>query len=225
MPIAPAIACERTAAGVRLDLSGGWTIDVGARLEKEADALVGDAEGAHEALIDLSGVEAMDTAGAWVIDRSVQALATRGVATQLIGARPEHAILLKEAHYRPVETAEPCGPPTLTSLLADIGESVYGAGSDFVNGVAFLGRLVSVGLTVLVRPPRWRWTSTFHHLEIFGLRSTPSSRSTRMPIKSTVNGDALKRASWKMPCWATIAPTRKLISRMIGALRSAKISR
>ena len=55
--------------------------------------------------------------------------------------------------------------------------------------------------------------------------STPSSRSTRMPIRSTVNGDALKRASWKMPCWATIAPTRKLISRMIGALRSAKISR
>jgi phospholipid/cholesterol/gamma-HCH transport system permease protein len=173
MPIAPAIACERTAAGVRLTFAGGWTIDFGARLEKEADALVSDAEGAHEALIDLSGVEAMDTAGAWVIDRSVQALTTRGVATQIVGARPEHAILLKEAHYRPVETAEPRGPPTLTSLLADIGESVYGAGSDFVNGVAFLGRLVAVGLTVLVRPPRWRWTSTFHHLEIFGLRSTP----------------------------------------------------
>ena len=55
--------------------------------------------------------------------------------------------------------------------------------------------------------------------------STPSSRSTRMPTRSTVNGDAPKRASWKMPCWATIAPTRKLISRMIGAPRSAKISR
>ena len=115
----------------------------------------------------------MDTAGAWVIDRSVQALAARGVATQVVGARPEHAILLKEAHYRPVEMAEPREPPTLTSLLADIGESVYGAGADFVSGVAFLGRMVSVGLTVLVRPPRWRWTSTFYHLEIFALRSAP----------------------------------------------------
>jgi phospholipid/cholesterol/gamma-HCH transport system permease protein len=173
MPIAPAIVCERTAAGVRLAVAGGWTIDFGARLEKEADALVSDVEGAHDAQIDLSGVEAMDTAGAWVIDRSVRALADRGIATQVIGARPEHAILLKEAHYRPVETAEPRAPPTLTSLLADIGESVYGAGSDFVSGVAFLGRMVSIGLTILVRPPRWRWTSTFYHLEIFGLRSTP----------------------------------------------------
>jgi phospholipid/cholesterol/gamma-HCH transport system permease protein len=173
MPIAPAIACERTAVGVKLDLTGGWTIDVGALLEKEADALVTDAEGAHDVLIDLSGVEHMDTAGAWVIDRSVQALTARGAATQVVGARPEHAILLTEAHYRPVETAEPRGPPTLTSLLADIGESVYGAGADFVSGVAFLGRMVSVGLTVLVRPPRWRWTSTFYHLEIFALRSAP----------------------------------------------------
>ncbi len=173
MPIAPAIACERTVAGVRLDLSGGWTIDVGARLEKEADALVAAAAGAHEALIDLSGVEQMDTAGAWVIDRSVQALAAGGAAAQLVGARPEHAILLKEAHYRPMELAEPREPPTLTSLLADIGQSVCGAGADFVSGLGFLGRMVSVGLTVFVRPPRWRWTSTFYHLEIFALRSAP----------------------------------------------------
>jgi phospholipid/cholesterol/gamma-HCH transport system permease protein len=173
MPIAPAIACERTAAGVRLDLSGGWTIDGGARLENGAEALLTHAEGAHEALIDLSGVEHMDTAGAWVIDRAVQALTARGAATQVVGARPEHAILLKEAHYRPVETAERREPPTLTSLLADIGASVYEAGADFVSGVAFLGRMVSVGLTVLVRPPRWRWTSTFYHLEIFSLRSAP----------------------------------------------------
>jgi phospholipid/cholesterol/gamma-HCH transport system permease protein len=173
MPDAPAIASERTAAGVRLACAGGWTIDFGARLEKQADLLVADAEGAHDALVDLSGVEAMDTAGAWVIDRSMQALTARGVTTQVVGVRAEHAILLKEAHYRPVETAEPHAPPTLTSLLADIGASVYGAGSDFVSGVAFLGRLVSVGLTIFVRPPRWRWTSTFYHLEIFGLRSTP----------------------------------------------------
>jgi phospholipid/cholesterol/gamma-HCH transport system permease protein len=173
MPDAPAIASERTAAGVRLACAGGWTIDFGARLEKQADLLVADAEGAHDALVDLSGVEAMDTAGAWVIDRSMQALTARGVTTQVVGVRAEHAILLKEAHYRPVETAEPHAPPTLTSLLADIGASVYGAGSDFVSGVAFLGRMVSVGLTIFVRPPRWRWTSTFYHLEIFGLRSTP----------------------------------------------------
>lgn len=173
MPIAPAIASERTAAGVRIGLTGGWTIDVGAPLEAAAADLVADVDGAGAALIDLSAVERLDTAGAWVIDRSVQALASRGVATQVVGASPEHALLLQEAHYRPTEAAEPRPAPTLTSLLADIGASVYGAGHDFVAGVGFLGNIVSVGLTVLVRPPRWRWTSTFYHLEIFSLRSAP----------------------------------------------------
>jgi len=171
MPIAPAIASQRTAAGVRLGLAGDWTIDGGRELERAADALVADAQEERDAQIDLSGVEHLDTAGAWVIDRSLQTLSDRGVATQVIGARPEHAILLKEAHFRPTEAAERPEAPTLTSLLADIGESVYGAKVDFVSGVGFLGRMVAVGLTVLVRPPRWRWTSTVYHLENFGLRS------------------------------------------------------
>jgi phospholipid/cholesterol/gamma-HCH transport system permease protein len=173
MPIAPAIACQRTPAGVRLDLTGGWTIDVGALLEQRAASLLGYAEGARDAVVDLSRVEAMDTAGAWVIDRSVKTLAERGIPAEVVGARPEHATLLKEAHYRPVEATEPHEPATVTSLLADIGASVYGAGADFVGGVGFLGNLVSVGLTVLARPSRWRWTSTFFHLESFSLRSAP----------------------------------------------------
>ncbi len=173
MPIAPAIACERTAAGVRLGLAGGWTIDLGPQIEQCAASLLAYAEGARDAVVDISAVESMDTAGAWIIDRSVHILTERGVPTEVVGADPEHAILLKEAHYRPVEAVEPQAPPTLTSLLADIGSSVYGSWTDFVSGVAFLGNLVAVGLTVLVRPPRWRWTSTFFHLEAFSLRSAP----------------------------------------------------
>ena len=155
MPIAPAIACERTAAGVRLDLAGGWTIDFGARLEKEADALVADAEGAHEALIDLSGVEAMDTAGAWVIDRSVQALTARGVATQSSARAPS----TRSCSRKPIIVRS--RRPSRAAADADLAarrhrrERLRGR-VRFVNGVAFLGRLVSVGLTVLVRPPRWR---------------------------------------------------------------------
>ena len=173
MSIAPAIAHENTPSGVRLTLSGGWTIDAGAKLEQGAGAMLGMVDGAAAALIDLSQVEQMDTAGAWLIDRSRQALAERGIAAQVVGARPEHAILLSEAHFRPTETPERPEPPTLTSLLADIGASVYEAGADTVSGVAFLGHMVTVALTVLVRPPRWRWTSTFYHLEAFSLRSAP----------------------------------------------------
>ncbi|MGD0641061.1 MAG: STAS domain-containing protein, partial [Roseiarcus sp.] len=99
MSTAPAIASEKTAGGVRVALAGGWTVDAGALLEKRADALLTLAGGARAAAIDLSQVEIMDTAGAWLIDRSRQSLAARGVEATIVGARPEHAILLRAAHY------------------------------------------------------------------------------------------------------------------------------
>jgi phospholipid/cholesterol/gamma-HCH transport system permease protein len=173
MSMAPAVTDEKTADGVRLALAGGWTIDAGAQLEKRADALVALAGGARAATIDLQRVDQMDTAGAWVIDRSRQSLAARGVEATIVGARPEHAILLREAHFRPTEAPPRREPPTLSSLVADIGESVCVAGADIVSGLGFLGRMVSVGATVAVRPRRWRWTSTVYHLESFSLRSAP----------------------------------------------------
>jgi phospholipid/cholesterol/gamma-HCH transport system permease protein len=173
MSTAPALTSEAVADGVRLALAGGWTIDAGAQLERRASALVAAAAGARVATIDLSRIERMDTAGAWVIDRSRESLAGRGVAAQFVGVHPEHAILLQEARFRPVEIPLPHRSHSLTSLLADIGESVYVAGADVVGGLSFLGRLVSVGAIVLTRPTRWRWTATAFHLESFGVRSVP----------------------------------------------------
>ena len=173
MSTAPAVTSERNADGVRLALAGGWTVDAGAQLEKRADALVALAGGARAATIDLARIGQMDTAGAWLIDRSRQSLAARGVDARIVGARPEHAILLREAHFRPMEAPPRREAPTLASLVADVGESVYTAGGDLLAGLGFLGRMVSVGAAVAVRPRRWRWTSTIYHLESFSLRSAP----------------------------------------------------
>ena len=173
MSVAPAITSETSGGGVRLALAGGWTIDAGSQLERHAHEIVTSATGAHAATIDLSGIERMDTAGAWVIDRSRESLAAQGVAAEFVGANPAHAILLEEARFRLVEPPKPHNRHSLISLLADIGESVYGAGVDVMSGLSFLGRMVAVGATILVLPPRWRWTAVAFHLEAFGLRSAP----------------------------------------------------
>jgi phospholipid/cholesterol/gamma-HCH transport system permease protein len=173
MPTAPAIMSEKTPGGVRLALAGGWTVNAGSQLEKRANALLAAVGGAREATIDLSQIDRMDTAGAWVIDRSRESLVARGVAARFVGARPEHAILLREAHFRPTAVPAQREILTLTSLVADVGESVFTAGADVVGGLGFLGRMVSVAAIVAVRPRRWRWTPTVYHLEAFGLRSAP----------------------------------------------------
>jgi phospholipid/cholesterol/gamma-HCH transport system permease protein len=171
MSRAPSAVLVAENGGARIAFAGAWTIAAGARLE-DASRAVENPPGAGEAVFDLSALETLDTAGAWVISRNRQRLADSGRASRVVGARPEHVTLLREAAYGAVEQ-EAAPPRTAVSLLGDMGESVYLAGRDFVGGIDFLGRIVSVGLKAAVRPRRWRVTSTAYHLEQMGLRGAP----------------------------------------------------
>jgi phospholipid/cholesterol/gamma-HCH transport system permease protein len=174
MSSAPSTKSETTSEGVRLlSLSGDWTVYAGQVAEREANSLVPAADGATNATIDLGDVEQLDTAGAWLIDRSRAQLAAAGIKVDYARAQPEYKILLEEAHYRSFESPNRPHVAPLLVLLSDIGESVYTAGLDLVEGLSFLGQLVTTMVWLAVRPSRWRVTSTVFHLEAFGFRSVP----------------------------------------------------
>ena len=173
MSVAPSVTREIGADGLVLTLSGDWTVAHSAALEERADSLAEPAKPAVEAILDLSAVDRMDTAGAWAIDRARTELAESGVAADYRGARPEYAQLLKEAGYKPIERAKPTRVPSVLSLLNAVGESVVTAGYDLAEGVSFLGELVVMTIRLLPFPHRWRWTAMAYHLENYSLRSVP----------------------------------------------------
>src|SRR5208337_817485 len=161
------------ADGLVFSLAGAWTVTAGKALETSAAVLTSAAEGARKAIIDLAAVDRMDTAGAWLIDRARAELAGAGVDAAYRGARPEHALLIQEAGYRPVEAPKQNGVPHLLVLLSAVGESVYGAGEDLIDIVDYLGEIVVMWGRLALYPTRWRWTSVFYHLELYSLRSVP----------------------------------------------------
>jgi phospholipid/cholesterol/gamma-HCH transport system permease protein len=173
MSSAPSTRSEKTGEDVRLLLAGDWTVNSGQLAEAEANGLLLAANGARRATIDLGGIEHLDTAGAWLIDRSKAQLAQGGIEAGYSRVQPDHKLLLEEAHYRVFETIQRPHVAPLIVLLSDIGESVYDAGRDLANGVGFLGQVVTMAVWLAVRPARWRMTSTIFHLEAFGFRSVP----------------------------------------------------
>ena len=70
MSVAPSVTPKTGHDGVVLSLAGAWIIAAGRALETSAASLTSAARGARKAIIDLAGIERMDTAGAWVIDRA-----------------------------------------------------------------------------------------------------------------------------------------------------------
>jgi phospholipid/cholesterol/gamma-HCH transport system permease protein len=171
--VAPSVIRQVGADGLILSLAGDWTVAFSAALEATAASVAEPARQAAGAILDLSAINRLDTAGAWAIDRARAELAAAGIAASYRGARPEYALLLKEAGFTPIAPPKPTHQPTVVSLLSAIGESVYEAGYDLAEGVSFFGELVALTIRLLPNPMRWRWTSMTYHLEMYSLRSMP----------------------------------------------------
>jgi phospholipid/cholesterol/gamma-HCH transport system permease protein len=170
----PAFSARHAEDGLHLVLTGAWTSETGRSAEGLTDDLVAQATKTDRAWLDLAQVERLDTAGAWLIDRTRQALEDKGIATEFAGAGPEFATLLKEAHYRlwRMSRGRPSGS-WLIDHLADIGEGVVSSGRDVWHGVGFLGEVVTKTLRLMLDPRRWRPAALVTQIENFGFRSVP----------------------------------------------------
>ena len=156
-----------------LSLAGEWIVSAGPQLEAAGASLLSLAKDAKRVILDLAGLQRMDTAGAWFIDRAQDQLAGAGATVSYRGEQPKHDILIKEAGYHPPEKSTLVHPAHTVALLSAVGETIYHSGVDFLDIVDYLGEVVVMFLRLAPQPWRWRWTPMVYHLEMYGLRSVP----------------------------------------------------
>jgi phospholipid/cholesterol/gamma-HCH transport system permease protein len=166
---APEFSVEKDGAAVLLRLRGAWVIAASRALERAAESLGAAAAGGEKVAIDLAGVERLDTAGAWLIDKARAGMR----AGAYVNASHEQQILLEAAAYTPLEPVlAPPGGPVL-AMLARLGEWTLGLRDTIVGGVSFLGELTLGVIRVLKNPALTRPTPMVFHLESFALRAVP----------------------------------------------------
>ncbi len=173
MPQNPGFSSEPFGDTVRFGLAGDWTIGTSRAIELAAERLLATAAVSRCAILDFGGVDRLDTAGAWLLDRTRQSLVAKGVDTRIERLRPEYGILLREAGYRDFGELTGRRRNRLVDLLADVGESIVNAGHDFYHGLSFLGEVVASTGKLMMAPHKFRVTALVNHIEAFGLRSVP----------------------------------------------------
>ena len=173
MTASPSVARQDGQDGVVLSLAGEWIVGAGHQLEAAGASLISLAKDAKSVILDLAGLQRMDTAGAWFIDRAETELAAAGAQVSYRGEQPKHDILIKEAGYHPPEKSTRVPPAHTVALLSAVGETVYTSGADFFDIVDYLGEVIVMLLRLAPTPWRWRWTPMVYHLEMYGLRSVP----------------------------------------------------
>ncbi|WP_019403566.1 MULTISPECIES: MlaE family lipid ABC transporter permease subunit [unclassified Chelatococcus] len=169
----PAIAVDERGGDMRFVVSGRWTAPHAAEVERLAAMLLEEARGGGSVRIDISGIERLDTLGAWVLDRTRHELGDRGQRADFVGARPEHQTLLDEIAYRGFQEPTRRKSSRIVDFLVDVGRTVVEVGKDFMRGVSFLGEVVAALIGVLLNPRRFRFPALVHQLEHIAFRGVP----------------------------------------------------
>jgi phospholipid/cholesterol/gamma-HCH transport system permease protein len=163
---------ESDAAGPGpIALTGEVTL---ARLAETREALEGPD---MSRTVDLSGVTALDTAGAWLIAKRQLAAERKGQPMAVTGANPAQVLLLQTVTEALTEARLERKPRRIHhdagDVLAEIGEAVSGQVAGIAESLGFLGLVMARFGRTLVQPRRLRFTALVHQMHQAGLNAVP----------------------------------------------------
>lgn len=162
---------DESGSGTTYRLTGRLVTET---LDQVERAFAAVKHGAEPLSIDLSGLDTLDTGGAFMIANLKKRLAADGLTLEVKGARPADAQLLRTVEGAIFETEDDVPPRlTITDRIAAIGERVSQTGKELLSLSDFLGITVSRFLRTLVRPRRLRVTALFAQMDQVGYAAVP----------------------------------------------------
>jgi len=168
--IAPGPAAIALLKPEELVLSGAWTAYGLGRIEQQFAALPRSAR-----RLEMARIEALDSAGAWVLAKLLVRLHAENPAVELADLRPEFARLLHSARQRLEQlTALPSVPANVPlSRLAALGRATLAACEQVTALLAFVGETASALLACLAHPARIRWRPILYNIRSAGFDALP----------------------------------------------------
>jgi len=157
-----------------LRAEGDWLLATAAELDRRLRAL--DLPSGRQVLLDLAGIERLDTAGAWLLKRTDAELAARGNAVAVANVRASLAPLLDQVWTHGAGTPLPHPVPahhTLAGFVARIGEVTLHLAHRAYSILGFAGLVVVTFLELLRHPRRLRLPALVSQMEQVGVNALP----------------------------------------------------
>ena len=121
---------------------------------------------------ELSGVEAMDTSGAWLLRRTLNELEQKGQRVRLNGLSPEILELLETA-ARKWPGSDLMKAPASAGWLEKIGRFVAEYVPKAQTTLNFLGESSATSVFLFTHPGKIRWRVFLHNLQVDGFNALP----------------------------------------------------
>lgn len=131
--------------------------------------------GAHvNVTLDMSGVERIDTYGAWEISRLERELIARGSKLQILGLPEQYRGLLRAVEQAAqLSDRVPSHPRGEFTGLSAVGQRTVNYGRGFVLLLNMVGAICAAAFRAILRPSTFRFTSTVHQVDRVGWQAIP----------------------------------------------------
>jgi len=163
---------DRSTDGLALALSGDWSIDRVAEIERSLAELDGAAPRAVR--VDCSKLGALDLSAVWLLRGRLQHWADAGARIDFVGKRPAHFDFIDE-FTKDAEPAPQAGEPPArwAAFLAAFGRFWVGQKESASSVTDYYGRVMMTMLRAFGHPKRLRLPSITRHIYETGIQAVP----------------------------------------------------
>ena len=168
----PSLVARVEGEMTRLSVSGRLTLDDLAAMTGEVGQLFeGIAHG--KLLIDLQGLDYIDSAGALFLLRMEEEAAKRSIPFEITNMSPKVRSVVGIVDRRAVAPPPEEGKPRTAGLVEDLGITSAGFVGDITRSITFLGSLISEVVLSILHPSSVRWRDVLLCMKKVGVDGLP----------------------------------------------------
>jgi len=170
-PLIPAAFAQPTSQEIAL--SGAWTARGIGAMEPGLVSL--QVVGTSTVAVDGSHIDALDTAGAWVVQGLLLRLRRAGAVVTLRGMNPAFSRLLEVVGQHVAEQARLPKPVAASppGALTAVGQSTAAAWEQAVALLSFIGESALAFGACVAHPAKWRWRPILFNIRSAGFDALP----------------------------------------------------
>jgi phospholipid/cholesterol/gamma-HCH transport system permease protein len=153
-----------------LQCEGAWTLDHLTNLERQILSLPTTVSGPINC--DAGAIDAMDTGGAWLLQRTLNWFEHSGCRVTLKELSPDFVALMQTV-ARSWSRTDELQPTPPSGWIERFGHMAWEHGGNLRSALTFIGEAAAVSCSTLARAHRFRWRVLLANLQIDGLNAMP----------------------------------------------------
>lgn len=172
-PVSGWVTASRQGDRLVIAAGGAWVIGAARELDRKLRGV--EAKGARSVVLDLAGITALDTAGAWLVLRTQKELASAGRKVEIVNLGAPFVPLFEQVAGSDAAPPLPDTRParSFADFLARIGRISIGIAKTAGDLIGFVGLVCVVGLRTLRRPRRLRLAALISQMEHTSVDALP----------------------------------------------------